>query len=45
MTVYVDLLFIVNLMINALLLAGATALARERLHRMRLLAAAAVGAL
>ena len=45
MTVYVDLLFIVNLMINTLLLAGATALARERLHRLRLLAAAALGAL
>ncbi len=45
MTVYVDLLFIVNLMINTLMLAGACVLARERLHRIRLLLGAGLGAL
>ncbi len=45
MTVYVDLLFVVNFMINTLLLAGATALAGERLARARLLLAAVMGAL
>ena len=45
MTVYVDLLFIVNLMMNTLLLAATCALAGERLHRGRLLSAAALGAL
>ncbi len=45
MTVYVDLLFAVNLMINTLLLAATAALAGERLRRLRLLSAAALGAL
>jgi len=45
MTVYVDLLFVLNLVINTLVLAGGSVLARERVHRVRLLAAAALGAL
>ncbi len=45
MTVYVDLLFIVNWMINTLVLAGAVALAGEKPHRLRLPAAAALGAM
>lgn len=45
MTVYVDLLFIVNWVINTLMLAGGAMLARERLHRTRVLLGAAMGAL
>ncbi|MBR5783161.1 MAG: sigma-E processing peptidase SpoIIGA [Clostridia bacterium] len=45
MTIYVDLLFIVNWVLNSLVLAAAAALAREKLHRLRLLTAAALGAL
>ncbi len=45
MTVYVDLLFILNLVINTLVLAGGNVLARERVHRLRLLSGAALGAL
>lgn len=45
MTVYVDLLFIVNWVINTLILAGGAMLARERLHRARVLLGAAIGAL
>ena len=44
MTIYVDLLFVLNLVINALVLSGAAVLARERLHHLRLLSGAAIGA-
>lgn len=43
-TVYVDLLFLLNLIINTLVLAGAVALGRERMHLLRLLSAAGIGA-
>lgn len=43
-TVYVDLLFVLNLVINTLVLAGALALSRERMHLLRLICAGAVGA-
>ncbi len=45
MTVYVDLLFMVNMIINTLLLSGATVLARVQSSRFRLLIGATVGAL
>lgn len=45
MTVYIDLLFILNFVINTLVLAGGNVLARERVHRFRLLGGAAIGAL
>ena len=44
MTVYVDLLFVLNLVINTLVLAGALALSREKMHLLRLICAGAIGA-
>ncbi len=45
MTIYVDLLFLLNLIVNYLLLAAGGILRKRRLRRARLLAAAVVGAL
>ncbi len=44
MTVYVDLLFVLNLVMNTLVLAGALALSREKMHLLRLICAGAIGA-
>ncbi len=45
MTVYVDLLFVLNLVINTLVLGGALALSREKPNSLRLICGGAIGAM